>query len=252
LTGSGFPPGETVAEYIDAPPVYQSTLVDSSGNFIAYVSMDGSPIGSHQICADTGFPGSSQPVAVKVCNPFTSLPFQPGVTLSVSSGMPGTPLTITMTGFPPDQGVAVYIDVQNPAAGIPQPFFFGTPGQLNAQGLLIEPVSWPTTPSLITQPGAYPVCADTGSQWAGGTYAAKACAQFTVEGSAPSTPSATPSLVPSPSPTPTILASPAATNSLRPGPPLPALLAGTALLIVAAGAVALWLMRTRRTKTRGI
>jgi hypothetical protein len=169
--------------------------------------------------------------------------FHPSVTLSVRSGVPGTVLTITAIGFPPNQPVAEYIDVLNPDAGTPQPIFLSTPFHVDAQGDLIQQISWPNNPLVITAPGTYNVCIDTGSQWAIAPYAAKACAPFTVEGTASSTPAATPS----PTPTPTIAPTPAAATTPRPGPPVPALLAGAALLIVAAGAGALWYVRTGRS-----
>jgi hypothetical protein len=174
--------------------------------------------------------------------------FQPSVTLSVTSGVPGTVLTITATGFPPNQPVAEYIDVLNPDAGTPQPIFLSTPFHVDDQGDLIQQISWPNNPSVITAPGTYNVCIDTGSQWAIAPYAAKACAPFTVETVA----SPTPSPSPSPSSTPTILASPAAATSNDPGPPAPAVIAAAALLIVVGGLGALWFMRTRRGTTRGI
>lgn len=71
--------------------------------------------------------------------------FHPNVTLSVSSGIPGTVLTINATGFPPNQPVAEYIDVPNPDAGTPQPIFLSTPFHVDGQGDLFQQISWPTT-----------------------------------------------------------------------------------------------------------
>jgi hypothetical protein len=212
------------------------------------MSTNGSKIGSHTICADTGFPVGAQAIAVRACLPYTIEPFQPKVTLNVNSGGLGTQFTISASGFPPNDSVVTYVDVQNPDTQLPQPIFFGTPFRLDDQGRLIVPVSWPNNP-VVFGGGTYNVCAETGN-WAGSSrYPSKACAQFILEAPA-ATPS--PSPVPSASPTPALAANPAAAHTNRAGPPFLALLAAAAALIVAGVVWFVWFKRTQRGGAGGI
>src|SRR4051812_43776900 len=65
-------------------------------------------------------------------------PNAPQISLSVTSGAPGTQLVITGSGFPSSEIAAIYIDAPDPYLGQPGPltdaqgrftFTFATPGQ---------------------------------------------------------------------------------------------------------------------------
>ena len=87
IAGSGFPAGEIVALYIDSPQPYlgqPGPVADASGSFKVLLKLPGkeydktgrvdpSTPGQHQICGDTGYPGSAQAVAVKACATLTVL-----------------------------------------------------------------------------------------------------------------------------------------------------------------------------------
>ena len=115
----------------------------------------------------------------------------PTITLSVSRGVPGTAVTITGTGYPPNEIVALYIDQMGPP-------FLDVPGpRADPQGAFHIDISMPhanfdsagrINPAL---PGPHTICGDTAYP-PGQRILASACAQFQVEG-APS-PSATPSV----------------------------------------------------------
>ena len=84
ITGSGFPPNEVVALYIDSPAVYleqPGPVADSHGSFQENFKwpgktydpsgvIDPTKVGPHTICGDTGYPSSTQPVAMKACAQF--------------------------------------------------------------------------------------------------------------------------------------------------------------------------------------
>lgn len=106
VTGINFPPNEIVALYIDSPQPYLAQpgpRADSSGGFVESITMPGkdydesgridpSRVGPHQICGDTGYPGSSQPVVATACATFT---VEPGPSLSP------TPVPISQPGASP-------------------------------------------------------------------------------------------------------------------------------------------------------
>ena len=84
ITGTGFPPNEIVALYIDAPGTYLDVpgpRADDQGNFTKAITWPGqiydssgrvnpAKPGTHQVCGDTAYPGSDQPVPAKACAPF--------------------------------------------------------------------------------------------------------------------------------------------------------------------------------------
>lgn len=99
ISGTGFPPNEIVALYVDAPGTYlgqPGPRSDSQGNFSLGASIPGavSP-GPHQICGDTGYPGGNQAVAAKACTQFTVLrgasPSASSSPTNSPSGSPGGP-----------------------------------------------------------------------------------------------------------------------------------------------------------------
>lgn len=73
ITGQGFPPNEIAALYADIPNPYLSTpgpIIDPLGQFSTPVVLQIAG-GTHQICADTGYPGSNQQFKAKACATFT-------------------------------------------------------------------------------------------------------------------------------------------------------------------------------------
>ena len=114
IHGTGFPPGEVVALYIDQPNPYlylnppPGPIADSTGSFTDSLKwpgafydpskhVDPSKPGVHSVCGDTGYPGSTQPIAVKACTDFTVL----GATATppASDGGPSLPLPIIGAGI---------------------------------------------------------------------------------------------------------------------------------------------------------
>jgi hypothetical protein len=85
IAGSGFPPGEIVALYIDVAGPYlgfPGPIADAQGGFKQTAAWPAknydpgghvNPIsgGSHTVCGDTDYPGSTQQYAVKACAQFT-------------------------------------------------------------------------------------------------------------------------------------------------------------------------------------
>jgi hypothetical protein len=154
--------------------------------------------------------------------------------LSPASGIPGTRMAITVSGFPPNGIVAQYIDVLNPRAGSPQPLFLGTPIQVNEQGRHEMHFSWPPwNEQFLSKPGPYSVCADHGGEWSSDPqhptkYPITVCTKFVVLKGAASPPS------------PATLA---AARLNRSGPPLLGLLAALVVLVPAVVAGLIRLVR---------
>lgn len=152
------------------------------------------------------------------------VPVHPTITLSVSSGLVGTPVTITGSGFPPAEFVALYIDQSDP--------YLGFPVRADDQGAFRFDTKMPGTSYdktgrvNPTKPGPHTICGNTIYPGSTMPVAAMACAPFQVQ--------ATPS--PSPSPSPGI------GNA---GASLPEALVALAILIAAATGLLLWTRRSR-------
>jgi hypothetical protein len=122
-------------------------------------------------------------------------PVSPTITLSPTAGTSGTRVTISGTGFPPGEVVALYIDSPIPFLGNPPPG-----STANAQGGFSQTITWPDKnydPSGRIKPaaiGIHNVCGSTTYPGTTQTSNVQACAVFTVQ-SGP-----TPSTSPSPSP----------------------------------------------------
>src|SRR5438045_8332521 len=154
----------------------------------------------------------------------------PTIILSDISGPVGTPVTVTGSGFPPGEVVALYIDQPDPYLYLNPP-----PGpRAKADGTFAAQFKWPganyDTNHRVdpTKPGVHEVCGDTGYPGNPNSVAVKACAQFTVVGV---------------SPTPT----PAAGSDQGPSLPLPII--GAAIVLVLALAIGgqVWLQRQSKT-----
>lgn len=89
------------------------------------------------------------------------------ITLSVRSGSPNTYVTVTGTGFPPNELIEIYLDTPGTHLGYPGP---KADGQGNFQESDLIPG---------VAPGAHVVCADTNYP-SPQQFTAKACAPFTV------------------------------------------------------------------------
>jgi len=197
ITGSGFPPNTDVAIYIDNPDQgYVATPARLNGGSgpqtypggALYTDIVVTPtfFGVHDICADTSYPGSPASRSVKACAQFA---VQPQLTLSQNVGLPGTQITLTATGFPANELIAVYTDTPkdgSPADGNVAGPFFGTPGLFaDGQGTLEQTVAWPGNGQFFkvnpTTAGPHTICADTGYPGSTGPDKVKACAQFLVQ-----------------------------------------------------------------------
>jgi hypothetical protein len=104
ITGNGYPAFALVGLYWDNPgSFYMGTpgpLTNSQGAFTLTVQFgSGLDPGPHQICGDTGYSTSRPPPAVKACAQYTFLGRVATLALSVDSGVPGTPVTVTGQGF---------------------------------------------------------------------------------------------------------------------------------------------------------
>ena len=152
---------------------------------------------------------------------------QPTITLSVTSGPPGTPVTISGSGFPPDQVVAIYIDMPGPYLGFPGP-------KADAQGAFHVDIKWPgknyddTGHIDPARPGVHLLCGDTQLPNSRQAVPANACAQFTVQ------------VVRSPSPSTSPAATPRAT-----GLPIPVVFLVLALLAALLLALLLWMRHSQ-------
>lgn len=105
----------------------------------------------------------------------------PSIALSVSSGPPGTAVTVTGSGFPPGEIVAIYVDAAGPYLANPPP----GPGA-DAQGNVRVNVIWPGRNYDVsghvdpTVPGPHNVCGDTAYPGSTQPIPARACVQFVV------------------------------------------------------------------------
>jgi len=187
VTGSGFPAGP-VDVYFDgnSQAFSERTAADSSGGFGFAVTVY-STLGDHTICAD-GYGQSSTPQAT-ACALFTLTGYQAKITVSPESGPLGTGVTISGTGFPPNELVALYLDSPNP--------YFGTPGPgSDERGNFSADSSIP-----MRAGGIHNVCGDTGLPAFGNQrFAVLVCAHFTITGLDYSSPSPTPTTDHSPTP----------------------------------------------------
>jgi hypothetical protein len=134
----------------------------------------------------------------------------PQIKLSLESGSPGTPVTVTGNDFPPSERVALYMDSPGPYLAQPGPV-------ADASGSFVQGITVPTKDA-----GAHQICGDTAYPGSNQPVAAKACATFTVLAGT------------SASATPTLISQPASSPSF----PVPAVLAALAVLLVLVGAIA--------------
>jgi len=154
----------------------------------------------------------------------SSLTGSPTIILSVDSGTPGTAVTITGTGFPPNEIVALYIDLPGPYLDIPGP-------RADAQGGFTKDIVWPSRDYDATgrvnpsAAGAHNVCGDTGNPGSSQPLLAKACAPFTVLA------------VPSPSST-------AASATRAPASPWPVVVGLFLIFVAIAIGVVVWIRRS--------
>jgi len=149
-------------------------------------------------------------------------PPAPTLTLSVSSGRTGTPVTVTGSGWPAGELVVLYVDLPDP--------YLGLPVRADAQGSFRLDTKWPGTNYDAsghvnpTTPGAHKVCGDTVYPGSTANVPARACAStFEVLGSA------------SPSTAPAVAAS---------GASLTELLLALAVLVLVIGGTVLWMRRS--------
>jgi hypothetical protein len=104
-------------------------------------------------------------------------------------------VTITGSGYPPDEFVALYIDQPSP--------YIGTPGpRADAQGAFKFQYVWPDQTYDVahkvnpSSPGVHSVCGDTNYGSVSQQFPGKACTQFVVEGTPASPATNSPAAIP--------------------------------------------------------
>lgn len=124
VTGAGFSPNETaITLTYDGSPVSTGLAASPQGAWTTTFTVPPSTAGSHSVKAT----GS---VTQAASAPEVNLSINPSISLSRSSAPPGTPITVSGSGFSPNEtGIAVTYDGTSVAAGI----------SANAQG------AWTTT-----------------------------------------------------------------------------------------------------------
>jgi hypothetical protein len=180
------------------------------------------------ICASSNLPWmpSEARPAISLAMTSSTSATSPTITLTPSSGRPGTRVTITGTGFPPEEIVALYIDRPGPYLDVPGP-------RADSQGGFSKDINWPgrnfdnTGKVDPASPGAHSVCGDTAYPGSTQTSAGSACAPFVAEANALSSP------IPSPGST--------AKSGLQPS----LLLLAAAILIVVMGGTVILARRGR-------
>jgi hypothetical protein len=184
LSGTGFPSNSTLAVYVDDPASYVASptrlneggpQTDEQGAFQIQVTIPDEPFGTHSLCADTGYSGSSEAQA-KACAPFT---IQANLRLNHLHGGPGTRLVVVGTGWPAGQTVVFYPDPTG--SGGP---FLAKAALADGTGRLSQVIDWPTSndagwPADPTTAGYHRLCADTAA--VGQSVAVSACALFMVD-----------------------------------------------------------------------
>ncbi|MFI5283090.1 MAG: hypothetical protein ACHQ0J_08170 [Candidatus Dormibacterales bacterium] len=109
ISGSGFPPLEVVALYIDSPGPYlgnpppgpqadaqgafQQNITWPAKNYDLSGKVNPAKAGPHEVCGDTTFLGSTQAVAAKACAQFTVN------TIATPASAPGVPIPLALGGF---------------------------------------------------------------------------------------------------------------------------------------------------------
>lgn len=117
IHGTQFPPGEIVALYIDQPNPYvyveqpPGLRAGADGTINVSIKWPGSSYdvshavdpsrpGVHTVCGDTGYPGSSQAVAVKACTQFTVIGPSPTPTQPVAQDQgPSLPVPVIVAAI---------------------------------------------------------------------------------------------------------------------------------------------------------
>lgn len=223
IDGSGFTPGGGVYTYVDTPaPGPPSGTIGADGHFTLSFGIGPIDIAPHSICVQ---------VSVVVCSRFTVTPFQPTIKLQPSSGEPSQSFTITGSGFPPYEIVAIYVD---------------SPDQLlSTPGPPADPTGSFTADALMRSVGSGPhdICGDTGLPAGTQQYVVKKCATYTVLGPTLGPVSPSPIDVASPSPTGVTTHNTAQVNSTPPILPI----AGAIVLAIALGTGAFFGLRRRRS-----
>jgi hypothetical protein len=159
------------------------------------------------------------------------VPINPKIALSVSSGGPGTVVTLTGTGFPPLEIVAIYLDTEPPYLSDRDPNNKPPGPVADGEGSFHETFMYPnatydsTGHVKPTTPGLHAVCGDTLYPSSNQRIPGRACAQFEV--------------VATPSPTPT------PSSGGTTGASVPELIGAFAVLVAVAVGMFLWMRRSQ-------
>ncbi|MFI5283085.1 MAG: hypothetical protein ACHQ0J_08145 [Candidatus Dormibacterales bacterium] len=240
ISGSGYPAKARIDIYLDSPSHALGLFgaSDDHGAFSVSIPILAAP-GPHTICADLY--ASTQSAAVIACAPLAVTDYKPVLVVTPTSGPPRTTVTVTGSGFPPGELVALYIDTPD--------IFLGTPGPTaDNQGNISGGLGY-----MPGDAGVHQVCGDTGPPWAGNQpVVLKVCTPITVTGTSLPSPSPLPPIQTSPSsPSPSPLAFPPATISATPAaaevtpaafPAWPVLVLAAAAIAVGAG-IYVWIRR---------
>jgi hypothetical protein len=114
------------------------------------------------------------------------VPIQPKIALSVSSGVPGTVVTINGTGYPPLEIVAIYLDIEPPYLPDRDPNLKPPGPVADGQGSFHETFVYPgptydaTGHVKPTTLGLHAVCGDTAYPGSTQRIPSRSCAQFEV------------------------------------------------------------------------
>lgn len=114
------------------------------------------------------------------------VPINPKIALNVSSGGPGTVVTVTGTGFPPLEIVAIYLDTEPPYLPDRDPSKKPPGPNADGQGSFTETFVYPnatydsTGHVKPTTPGLHAICGDTTYPSSAQRIPGRACAQFEV------------------------------------------------------------------------
>jgi hypothetical protein len=232
LTGSGFPPNGAIDVYLDdrshALNLYEAAYPNGTISILGLRIM-GSP-GLHTLCAYS-YSVQSRPVPeVTACASLGLTDFQPTITLYPSSGLSTTTVTVTGSGFPSGELVALYVN--SPTK------YLSTPGpRADQQGGFVFDV---VLAGHLTTAGPQKICGDTGYPGSTQQYATKACATFVTASGVPTSTLGSGSVTSG-----STASTPAAAVTTASGVPLWPIALGLVLAIIGIGASAFLRIRRR-------
>jgi hypothetical protein len=219
VTGGGFPANTALNLFLggvvrtsaaDAAPPVANTVTDGNGNFTASFTMpsqwpDGQPITTGKLLILVAT--SNFGVEASATFDFFTEAFDPAVSLNPTSGVAGTIVSVTGTGFPAGVNIGVYLSAFDESLGGGQPIRYAT-GRTDGSGraslTITMPSNWPNG-SPISQDRIVVTMART-------DFSVSASAIFTYLSPGPTW---TPTAQPTPTTTPPATATPVPNPSAR-------------------------------------